>query len=221
MTCIGPVVPAILTDDPTALKTMLLQAESYAGFVQIDIMDGQFVPSKSITPEHLYGLQIGLDWEAHLMVLEPENYLEAFRNAGAKRVIFHYEATATPQKVISLAQELRLKIGIAVNPETPVSVVLPLIGKIDNVLFLSVNPGFYGAPFIPEVLDKIKELRRLQPDIEIGIDGGVKERNIAQIARSGVDTICVGSAILLQPDPGKAYRHLQQLVRQARQAIAD
>jgi len=214
MTRLTKVVPAILTNDSKALATVVHQAESFTTYVQFDIMDGQFVPSQSITVEHLADLSTTLSWEAHLMVRQPENYLESFRKAGAKRTIFHYEATSSPEKVISKARNLGLEVGLAVNPETPLSVISPLISKVDSVLFLTVNPGFYGSPFIPEALDKAIELRRTQPNLEIGVDGGMKESNIAQIAQLGIDVIYVGSAIFLQPDPGESFRHLSALAEE-------
>jgi len=212
------IVPAILTDDPKALETMLRQTETFTSYAQLDIMDGQFVPSQSITCEHIAKLTIKLDWEAHLMVLHPESHLEDFKRAGTKKIVFHYEATDSPSEVISLVRNIGLEVGLAVNPETPVSAILPLASKIDGVLFLAVNPGFYGSKFIPEVLDKIREFRKAQPNMEIGIDGGIKESNISQIARSGVDVICVGSAILQQPQPGESYRHLLALAEASAQS---
>ena len=206
-------IPAILTDDPKAMETMVRQAETFTTYVQFDIMDGQFVPSRSINWEHLAAIPIGLSWEAHLMVLRPEDYLEGFRRAGAQKVVFHYEATSSPRRVISLARELGLEVGLAVNPETPVSAIFPLAGEVDSVLFLSVYPGFYGSQFIPEVLNKVAEFRNTSPGVEIGIDGGIKEGNITQIARGGVDVIYVGSAIFLQPQPGESFRRLEALVQ--------
>jgi len=211
------VVPAILTEDSKALETMVHQAETFTTWVQFDIMDGKFVPSRSISYEHLAGLPMKLDWEAHLMVQRPEDYLEGFRQAGAQKVVFHYEATPSPRQVISLVRGLGLEVGLAVNPETPVSAILPLAGEVDSVLFLSVNPGFYGSKFISEVLDKVVEFHSARPTVEIGIDGGIKESNIVQVARAGVDVIYVGSAIFLQPQPGESFRHLQALVEEGSQ----
>ena len=208
------VVPAILTEDPKALETMVRQAESFTAYVQFDIMDGQFVPSRSITHEHLTALPMKLNWEAHLMVERPEDYLEGLRQAGAQKVVFHYEATSSPREVISQARSLSVGVGLAVNPETPVSVIRPLAGEVDSVLFLTVQPGFYGSPFIPEVLDKVVELRSTQPEIEIGVDGGIKQGNIAQVARVGVDVIYVGSAIFLQSQPGESFRSLLALAEE-------
>ena len=148
------------------------------------------------------------------MVMYPEDYLEGFRQAGAQKVVFHYEAASSPPEIISLVRNLGLEVGLAINPETPVSAILPLAGKVDSVLFLTVHPGFYGSKFIPEVLDKVVEFHNAQPDVEIGIDGGIKEGNITQIARTGVDVIYVGSAIFLQPQPGESYRHLLALAEE-------
>ncbi|MFC2066910.1 ribulose-phosphate 3-epimerase [Chloroflexota bacterium] len=209
------VVPAILTDDPKALERMIHQSKTFTNYVQLDIMDGQFVPSQSITCKHLVDSPIKLNWEAHLMVLRPEDYLEDFHKAGAQNIIFHHEATTSPQKVISSARNFGLRVGLAVNPETPVSDIIPLADEVDSVLFLSVHPGFYGSKFIPEVLDKLAEFRRTKPGVEIGVDGGVKETNIIQIAQSGADVIYVGSAIFLQPQPDESFRHLQALVNKS------
>ncbi|MFC1915340.1 ribulose-phosphate 3-epimerase [Chloroflexota bacterium] len=209
------VVPAILTDDPNALKTMICQAESFTDYIQIDIMDGQFVPSRSINWENMANLTVKIGWEVHLMVLHPENYVYGFRQAGTQKVIFHYEATSSPDRVISNVRDMGLKVGLAINPETTIPTILPLINKVDSVLLLTVNPGFWGSKFIPEVMDKVVELRRTRPDLEISVDGGIKESNIAQIARAGVDVICVGSAIFLQPEPGESFRRLLALAQES------
>ena len=208
------IVPAILTEDPGVLETMVRQAESFTTYVQFDIMDGRFVPSRSITYEHLATLPMKLSWEAHLMVENPEDYLEDFRRVGAQKVVFHYEATSSSEEVISQARNLSLGVGLAVNPETPVSIIRPIASKVDSVLFLTVHPGFYGSQFIPEVLDKVIELRSTGLGVEISVDGGIKESNIAEVARVGVDVIYVGSAIFLQPQPGESFRRLVALAEE-------
>jgi ribulose-phosphate 3-epimerase len=212
------IVPSILTDDPKTLEKMVRQAEGFATYVQFDIMDGRFVPSHSITYQHLMALPTKLSWEAHLMVERPLDYLNGFTQAGAKKIIFHYEATSSPEKVISSTRRLGLEVGLAANPETRVSDFLSLADKVDSVVFLTVHPGFYGSPFMPEVLDKVTELRGIFPKIEIGVDGGVKESNIGWVARAGVDVIYVGSAIFLQSHPAQ---HFQRLVILAREALKE
>jgi ribulose-phosphate 3-epimerase len=190
---------------------MVQQAETFTDYVQFDIMDGQFVPSLSVSCEQIAGVETNLTWEAHLMVLRPEDYVEKFRRAGAQKIVFHYEATRSPEEVIQWIGSLGMKAGLAVNPKTPVNVINKLVRKLDSVLFLSVNPGFYGSPFLPEVLDKIIAFRKAYPKAQIGIDGGIKENNIARIARSGVNVIYIGSAVFLQPQPAESYRRLTAL----------
>ena len=146
------------------------------------------------------------------MVLHPEDCVAEFRRAGAQKIVFHFEATSEPEKIIRQIRKLGIKVGLAVNPETPIAAITPLVKKVDSVLFLAVHPGFYGAAFIPEVLDKIADFRKAFPKMEIGIDGGVKEDNIVKIAQSGVDVIFIGSALFRQPQPAEAYRRLTALV---------
>lgn len=210
------VVPAILTGDPKALEKMVRSAETFTDFAQIDIMDGKFVPSSSVSYEHVASVAPKLEWEAHIMVLKPEDYIEGFKRAGAQKLVFHYEATPEPEMVISRIREAGLQAGLAINPETPISAISALVDKVDSVLFLTVNPGFYGAKFLPEVLDKVAEFRREYPGMEVGVDGGIKEANVAQIARLGVDVICVGSAISCAANPAEAYRKLLALAREGK-----
>jgi len=206
-------VPAILTDDPATLKKLVSQTEAFTDYAQFDIMDGDFVPSRSVTCAQIARLKPGIKWEAHLMARHPEDCLKEFKKAGAQKIVFHYEATPEPENIIVKIRKLGMEAGLAVNPETPIKAITPLVDKVDSVLFLAVNPGFYGAKFIPDVLDKIVEFRKLYPEKETGIDGGVKENNIGQIARTGVDVIFIGSAIFLQPDPATSYRRLTELAQ--------
>ncbi|MEL7561835.1 ribulose-phosphate 3-epimerase [Dehalogenimonas sp. 4OHTPN] len=206
------IVPAILTDDPQVLRVMAKQLKGAVDWAQVDIMDGEFVPSRSIGWRDVKSVKLPFDWEAHLMVNEPETYFSGFRSAGARRVIFHFEASKNPYAVIDIARKLGLEVGIALNPETPVSMATGLLPLIDSILIMSVIPGFYGSKFIPECLDKAGEIRALAPNISIGIDGGIKEANIVEVALSGVDDICVGSGIFLSGDPAANQRRLQGIV---------
>jgi ribulose-phosphate 3-epimerase len=207
------IVPAILTDNALILEKLVRQAESFTDYAQVDVMDGKFVPSYSVTCTQVAEVKIKMAWEAHLMVLQPEDCLGDFYRAGAGKIVFHYEATPDPRKIIRQIRKLGARAGLAVNPETEIAAFSPLVKDVDSVLFLAVHPGFYGAAFIPEVLDKIRDFRKKYPEVETGIDGGVKEDNIVEIAESGVDDICIGSALFRQPDPAAAYRRLQALVK--------
>ncbi|MEN8614637.1 ribulose-phosphate 3-epimerase [Dehalogenimonas sp. THU2] len=206
------VVPAILTDDVTALKKMADQIREAVTWAQVDIMDGGFVPSKSIGWQAAKAAELPFAWEVHLMVKDPETWFSDFKFAGASRVIFHFEAAPEPRCVIESARKLGLDVGMAINPETSVATVAEFLPLLDNVLLMSVNPGFYGAKFIPEVLQKISQIRALLPNISISIDGGIKEANLLEVVSSGVDDICVGSAVFCTPDPAESYRRLQSMV---------
>jgi ribulose-phosphate 3-epimerase len=207
-------VPAILTDDPIALGKLVAAAERFTDFAQFDIMDGRFVPSSSVGCAEIASLRTRLTWEVHLMVVHPEKYLDDFKAAGARRIVFHHEATPSPDLIIRKIHGLGLEAGLAVNPETPIEAIAPVADSVDGVLFMSVHPGYYGAKFLPEVMDKVKAFRRQYPRVEIGVDGGVSEATIPVIVPAGADTIYIGSAIFRQEDPGAAYRRLAALANQ-------
>lgn len=207
------VVPAILTDDSSELARLVTLANAFAPFVQVDMMDGAFVPSRSVGVADLRALELRFQWEAHLMVVDPMSCLESLRAAGAARVIFHVESCADPREIASAARSLGLGIGIALNPPTPVADIEPLLPIMDSVLLMTVYPGYYGAPFVPEVMSKVAQVRAACPGVEIGVDGGIKEANLLEVARQGVDTVCVGSAVFSSPDPQASYVRLSALAR--------
>ncbi len=207
------IVPAVLTDKPDELKRMIVQSEGFCDLVQIDIMDGIFVPSKSISAEDLSKVKTGLKLEIHLMVEEPGKYLEPFKRAGAKRIVFHYESKEDPAGLIPKIRALGMEAGIAINPETPVAKVERFFKDIDVLLFLSVNPGFYGSKFIPEVCDKASVLKGRNGRPIIAMDGGLKMENILMIKEAGIDLACVGSGIFGKGDPKENYKNLAETVR--------
>ncbi len=208
------VVPAILTDSATELSRMINLAGEFAPFIQVDLMDGQFVPTRSIGVEDLARERIDIGWEAHLMVTNPLSYVKPLRDAGAVRVIFHIESDDEPSSIIAQCREVEIGVGVAVNPPTSISKIDPLLPDVDSVLLMAVYPGYYGAAFIPEVMSKIAEVRSARADVEIGMDGGIKEANFLEVAGQGLDVVCVGSAIFGQPDPGASYQRLVGLACQ-------
>jgi ribulose-phosphate 3-epimerase len=199
------IVPAILTDNQKDLKRMLAQVETFTDFVQIDFMDGEFVPSKSIAPEELVDIEMTIRWEAHLMVKDPLAYLSSLSREKLARAIFHWEAVSHHESVVSAIRDLGLSVGLAINPETALSEFEDLVPRIDSVLFLSVHPGFYGSPFVEEVLEKIREFRSRFPSAVIGIDGGVALDNVQGLKSLRMDYACVGSRIFRHDDPRKSY----------------
>lgn len=202
------IIPAILTDKSEDLKNMIKKAEDFCDFAQIDIMDDKFVPSKSISAEDLAKIKTKLKLEIHLMVDEPSRYLKPFKEAGASRIVFHYESKENPSEVISKIRELNLEAGLAINPPTQLSEVKGLLKNINVLLLLSVNPGFYGSKFIPEVCDKARALKKMEGNFVVAMDGGIKLDNILMMRDAGVDVACVGSGIFGQGDPKENYQRL-------------
>ena len=207
------IIPAILTSDKGEFGKMINTCAEFAPYAQIDIMDGEFVPSKSISQEELASYKSPLESELHLMVEDPLSWVDAAKIFGAGRIIFHIEIKKDIGRVIDRIKEAGLSCGIALNPDTSLGSIEPWVDKIDTVLFMAVVPGFYGAKFIPEVLDRIGSFHKRYPDKKIGIDGGVKLSNVKEIYRQGVYYICVGSAIFKAPDPQKAYIQFTQAIK--------
>jgi len=176
-------------------------------------MDGDFVPSKSIAPEDLAAIEMKIGWEAHLMVKDPIGCLPSLNKGELKRVIFHWEAVTHPESIVSAIRDLELAVGIAINPETALSEFEDFVSRIDSVLFLSVHPGFYGSPFVEEVLEKIREFRSHFPSVVIGIDGGVALDNIQKLKSLNMDYACVGSRIFRHDDPRKGYEEFVKAAR--------
>jgi len=200
------IVPALLTDKRSELSGMLDTCAKFTDYVQIDIMDGSFVPSNSLGIEDLKGLKSQVRSEAHLMVSDPLAWLDVFKEIGSERIIYHFEADADHSKVISEIKGKGFGVGIGINPGTKIDDFKILLDDVDSVLFLSVNPGFYGSDFIPEVLEKVKQFKDEFGAVWTGIDGGIKLSNIERVKATGVDYICVGSAILKNIDPKSAYQ---------------
>ena len=199
------IVPAILTDKREELIRMLEICGEFAEFVQIDVMDGEFVPSVSILPDDLRGLKSSLHCEAHIMADDPLNWIIPFKDFGVQRIVFHFEIKKDKNEVIQSIKNAGLEVGLAINPDTTVEEFSYLVDKVDSILFMSVVPGFYGSSFIPGVLDKIRAFKALYPRKETGIDGGVKLSNVDDVKMAGLSYICVGSAILKASSPQEAY----------------
>jgi len=206
------VIPALLTDDQQKLEAMVRVCSGFCDYAQIDIMDGEFVASKSIGKESLSKFNSSIEYELHLMVVDPLAWIKPACLAGAKRIIYHYEIDEDHQRIIKSIRKEGLSVGIAVNPSTTISEFENIIDKIDTVLFMSVEPGFYGASFRREVLEKIKKFKIKYPQKYIGIDGGIKLDNFKTIKNTGVDDICVGSAILKADSPKVAYKEFKELL---------
>lgn len=213
--------PSILTADLLKLGEEIRAAEA-AGvdFIHLDVMDGRFVPNIS------FGMPIcaairqatSLPIDVHLMIEEPEDFIEDFVRAGANRITVHVEASLHLHRTLSRIAELGAMPGVSLVPSTPVASIAEVIPFCGQILVMLVNPGFGGQSLIPEMLDKVQRTRQLidlkRPDCLLEVDGGVKASNLRQVVAAGADTIVAGSAIFNETEPVDAA------VAALRQAIA-
>ena len=208
------IVPAILADNAEDFFMRLRQAEAFSDYVQIDLMDGNFVPSRSFPAETLNDTNTSIDFEVHLMVSDPQALMESIDNRHLKKVIFHFESHVKHLDFINQMKKRGIAAGMAIKPETKTGDFRAVAEKVDTLLFLTVDPGRYGNSFKPEVLRKIEEARRIFNNKTIAADGGVSLKNLKLFLDLGVDYVCIGSKIFLEGIPEENYRDFVETLAQ-------
>lgn len=190
-------------------------AEAGAEYIHLDVMDGHFVPNISFGIPVVQAARKATDavLDVHLMISEPEKYAEAFADAGADIITFHYEATNDPEALAEKIHSLGKKAGISVKPDTPTFVLEPLVRKVDMVLIMMVEPGFGGQKLIEKCVDKVKEVsnmcRMFDCSPEIEVDGGINAENVGALIANGANVIVAGSSVFKSEDPKAAVQLLK------------
>ncbi len=194
--------PSILSGDFSQLGNEIKKLEKAgADMIHVDVMDGHFVPNLTIGPPVIKALKknSSLPFDVHLMISPVHKYIESYSNAGADIITIHPEATDNLLDSINKIKELKKKVGISLNPETKVEVVEKFLNQVDLILIMSVNPGFGGQKFMPEVLKKVEKLNKIRKELkfrfEIEIDGGIDFENYKLAIKSGVDILVSGTTI--------------------------
>ena len=201
------VAPSILSSDFSRLGEQIAAVEEGgADWIHVDVMDGHFVPNLTFGPVVVKGARraTSLPLDVHLMIEDPDRYLGDFVDAGADVLTVHVEACRHLHRTLQHIRQLGVKAGVALNPATPLSAIEDVVGDLDLLLIMSVNPGFGGQAFIPRSLEKLARARQLLDDAgspaELEVDGGVDARNAAKVIEAGATVVVAGSAVYGHPD---------------------
>ena len=212
------IAPSLLSADFLHLESECnMLNESKADWFHLDVMDGRFVPNISFGMSIIKQLRKTTSkfFDVHLMILEPEKYVEELKNSGADSLTVHLEACPHLHRNIQQIKTLNMNAGVAINPATPVFLLQDIIADIDLVLVMSVNPGFGGQSFIPHTIEKIKELKTLinktNSSAKIEVDGGVSLQNASEIINAGADILVAGNAILGSENPKETIERLKAI----------
>jgi len=204
------IIPAIIAKKQNELEEKIIKVKDKFEIIQLDIMDGKFVPNNSIDFDFKLP-ETNCKYEAHLMIKNPEEWIEK-NNSKVDTILVHAESTDKYDKIIDLVKNKNKNIGFVLNPETKIEVIEKYLNQIDQMLIMTVNPGFYGSPFLPETLDKITNLRKKAPKLNIEVDGGITDKTIGLVDKAGANLFVSGSYIVKSEDIDNAINNLKKIL---------
>lgn len=207
---IKKIIPAIIAKDQEELSKRIERLKGLFDTLQLDVMDGKFVPNHSL--DFKFHVPKTYKYEAHLMVSDPKRWInENWKIADI--VLVHMESLKDPEHIIKLVKSKGIKIGIVLNPETPAEKIKPYLNELNQVLIMTVDPGFYGSEFLPETLEKVKELRKLKPNLDIEVDGSITADTIKSANDAGANLFVSGSYL-------QKSRNIKETVLELKKEIA-
>ena len=206
------IIPAIIAKNQEELNSSLSKVINHVELIQLDIMDNVFVPNTSLFFDFKLP-ETDCVFEAHLMVQKPDEWID--KNADkVQTILVHFESSMNPEKIIESAKQKNKKIGFVLNPETSIEKIIPHLNDVDQILIMTVKPGFYGSPFLPEMMEKIIKLRKKKTDLNIEVDGGISNKTIDLVNKAGANMFVSGSYIVKSDDVKKSVETLQKIVNQ-------
>ena len=205
------IIPAIIAKNQEELNENLSKVIDQVDTIQLDIMDNDFVPNTSLYFDFTLPNKSCL-YEAHLMVSNPGEWIKMYIEK-VDTILIHHESNYNAESLISSVKDNGKRIGLVLNPETSISEIEAYLDDIDQVLIMTVNPGFYGSPFLPEMVDKISYLRSLKPEIDIEVDGGITDKTIKIVNEAGANMFVSGSYLVKSVDVSASIRSLKELIK--------
>lgn len=204
------IIPTVVANSQKDLEKIISKVKKYCKTFQLDVVDGKFANNQSFQFD--FKLPKGFRYEAHLMVNQPEKWIEK-HGKKVNKIIFHIEPVNNLPQIISLIKSKKKKVGLALKPNTPLTRIKKYLDQVDQVTILTVNPGFYGSKFLISPLKKIKQIKKLNKKVIVQIDGGMNPKTILLAKKRGADTFCVGSFLQKSKDTKRSIQELKNALR--------